>query len=79
LSDNLVSNKPHARIPLLFLGAFLALRAKNQGVERSSRSSAPIFFADVAAKKDFRRNPGRMGEQQFCFAKLRPALCAFPA
>jgi hypothetical protein len=31
--------------------AFLALRAKNRGAERSSRSTAPIFFAASRQKR----------------------------
>jgi hypothetical protein len=54
---------------LIILAHFFAASPQKTGL------SAAIFFAD-AAKKDFRYNPGRMGEQQFCFAKLRPAPCA---
>jgi hypothetical protein len=40
------------------------------GRDRAIRSN---LFYRFAVKKDFRCYPGRMGEQQFCEAKLRPA------
>jgi single-strand selective monofunctional uracil DNA glycosylase len=52
------------------LGAFLGRAARPK--IRAFRSN---LFCGFAAKKDFRCNPLRTGEQRFCFAKSRPAPC----
>jgi hypothetical protein len=46
--------------------------------ETAKKPGYPLQFLSLPAAglRDFRFNPGCMGEQQFCEAKLRPAPCA---
>jgi hypothetical protein len=58
-------------------GRIFLPEAKKPGCGTLSRSTAPIPHKPLRGLlRDFRFNPGCMGEQKFCEAKFRPAPCA---